>query len=792
MSNIKNRQQPSIPSVPNSVPADMRQFLNALRTSVQTLQGDGNTNANLDRAVTLRELSSSKLPINFNSIVSALSSGGRNVRTGGSDSSNTEIDLFGITVEYPKKPTGVQASIGLTTSILSWDTPTYAGHSYTEVFRQKVNLDSDGNPVSVPEFNEETMKHGTSSSSVFTESVDYNAGYYYWVRHVNIKGQKSPIHATQGVFAKNVIEIDGSLIRKGTIIGDRIATGTIGEENMKDLTERPIAPAEFAADMALSTCILTWKPAEYVGHDYTKIYRVEVELNSRGEPVSQPTFNAESMYHKDITGNVYSETVDPEKGYIYWIRHINVKGVEGPLSQPVTAKNWLQLDKKLLKDDTVTPPAVTGIRGNATLTNAIVTWDPAKYPGHSHTEVYRTTSTSDSTFPTLNTGTMFIKNVDGSLFSEVADPSTGYVYWLRHVNINNVKGPISNPVRAKNWTQLDKDFLVDDTESPTKPTGVNANIGLTMAIVYWDPPTYKGHSHSLVYRLEVDAELGTSPAFSSAYFWKKSTSNIISETIDFKKGYYYWVRHVNINGVEGPVNAVNGAFAKNNVQIDGSLVRTGSIVSDHIATGSVVADKISSGSITSEKIKAGAITSEKITSGAVVADKIAALAIGSDKIQSNAIDSSKISAGAITSDKITSGAVVSDKIAAGAVVSGKLAAGSITSDKLTSGSILTDHLASGSVTALKIAGGTITGDKIAAGTITGGKIAAGQVIVTPVIQAGTISGGNININNRFIVDGNGQVSIRGSNQNVGLVITNETIYVYDESGRVRVKIGKLR
>lgn len=78
------------------------------------------------------------------------------------------------------------------------------------------------------------------------------------------------------------------------------------------------------------------------------------------------------------------------------------------------------------------------------------------------------------------------------------------------------------------------------------------------------------------------------------------------------------------------------------------------------------------------------------------------------------------------------------------------------------------------------------GDLIADGTILGQHIKANQTIQSPVIN-----GGSLNINNRFIVNGSGGVTIRANSGNVGMVITNDRIDVYDESGNLRVRLGKL-
>ncbi|MFW9304134.1 phage tail protein, partial [Glaesserella parasuis] len=58
-------------------------------------------------------------------------------------------------------------------------------------------------------------------------------------------------------------------------------------------------------------------------------------------------------------------------------------------------------------------------------------------------------------------------------------------------------------------------------------------------------------------------------------------------------------------------------------------------------------------------------------------------------------------------------------------------------------------------------------------------------------ELGEITGGSINIKNRFKVNTSGQVEMRSATANVGMVINNDQIVVYDEQGRVRVKIGRL-
>ena len=80
----------------------------------------------------------------------------------------------------------------------------------------------------------------------------------------------------------------------------------------------------------------------------------------------------------------------------------------------------------------------------------------------------------------------------------------------------------------------------------------------------------------------------------------------------------------------------------------------------------------------------------------------------------------------------------------------------------------------------------LKGDLIADGMILGKHIAASQTLSSPIII-----GGSLNIANRFKVMSNGDVLIQAASGNTGMKITSERIDVYDTSGKLRVRMGKL-
>ena len=125
-----------------------------------------------------------------------------------------------------------------------------------------------------------------------------------------------------------------------------------------------------------------------------------------------------------------------------------------------------------------------------------------------------------------------------------------------------------------------------------------------------------------------------------------------------------------------------------------------------------------------------------------------------------------------------------------AIHGGSIITRTITTELLAANSVTANEIATGAVTAKHVAANSIGANHVATRSLTADKL---NVTSLSAISAdlGDITGGSININNRFKVSNQGQVEMRANQGNVGLIMNNNQIVVYDESGRVRVKIGKL-
>ena len=90
-------------------------------------------------------------------------------------------------VERPHAPVDLSGVGGFTFIALSWDRPTYRGHAYAEILR----ADEDNFSKAV--------KIATTSTDIFSDTVEMGSHYFYWVRFVNVADMVGPTQGVKGL-----------------------------------------------------------------------------------------------------------------------------------------------------------------------------------------------------------------------------------------------------------------------------------------------------------------------------------------------------------------------------------------------------------------------------------------------------------------------------------------------------------------------------------------------------------------------------------------------------------------
>ncbi|WJT09288.1 phage tail tip protein [Vibrio harveyi] len=99
-------------------------------------------------------------------------------------------------VEAPTQPQNVSGYGGFGIAVITWDMPSYVGHSYAEIFQSKDNVFANATRI------------GTTPADIYTTPIEMDGAYYFWVRFVNVKGDFGPISSTNGLYIASVPDPD--------------------------------------------------------------------------------------------------------------------------------------------------------------------------------------------------------------------------------------------------------------------------------------------------------------------------------------------------------------------------------------------------------------------------------------------------------------------------------------------------------------------------------------------------------------------------------------------------------
>ena len=91
-----------------------------------------------------------------------------------------------------------------------------------------------------------------------------------------------------------------------------------------------------------------------------------------------------------------------------------------------------------------TPTTPTNVLISGTDTSVVAGWDQPSFAGYWYTQVYRTTW--DGVTRVAFDKSFALTQVVGSMLDVTVQQNTRYQYWFRHVNINGLASPLSNPL----------------------------------------------------------------------------------------------------------------------------------------------------------------------------------------------------------------------------------------------------------------------------------------------------------------------------------------------------------
>lgn len=185
---VKATTVPGIGKLPASLDPQTRQALEAVIEAVEIRLG--RKGDPIDRAVTLRELIDSGLALRLKAAP---------FDPNNYNSANTGLVPVGGVPTEPYAPIGFTATGAYSSVNLIWQAPFYKGHNQTEIFRSTTNNLSTALA---------TGAIGVTTGRAYNDQTGGGFNGYYWIRFVNTAGVRGPFNSPAGTQATTAIDID--------------------------------------------------------------------------------------------------------------------------------------------------------------------------------------------------------------------------------------------------------------------------------------------------------------------------------------------------------------------------------------------------------------------------------------------------------------------------------------------------------------------------------------------------------------------------------------------------------
>lgn len=209
-------KQPALQPIPANVDPSIRQAFAAIHETLNIAGGIvGNP---LDSKPTFRDLvNAGVVQLNW----SGGSLGGNGLSLPGFGTITQPGDLT-----PPPAPTGLAASGAIGNVMLTWDTPTYGNHAYTEIWRHQATF-TNGVVDSSVIGNAQRVGSVSGYVGVYADTIGAASDCWYWIRFVSTADVTGPYNAVAGV--------------RGTTVADPaylidLLTGSLGNQPLYQLS----------------------------------------------------------------------------------------------------------------------------------------------------------------------------------------------------------------------------------------------------------------------------------------------------------------------------------------------------------------------------------------------------------------------------------------------------------------------------------------------------------------------------------------------------------------------------
>jgi hypothetical protein len=230
------------------------------------------------------------------------------------------------------------------------------------------------------------------------------------------------------------------------------------------------------------------------------------------------------------------------------------------------------------------PITPKNVQASGAIQNIVVTWDDPLYNGHSHAEVWGS-STND-----LGTAVK-IGMTPGAIFVDAVGPSVSRYYWVRFVNVLGVVGAFNAVSGVLGQTGSDVAYLLDTlTEAALDPNSDYTKFAVRADFFFVMPsPDFNQEATPTA---TATGDIWYQPSTEITRTWTGSTWGPFSQTLPFV--------------VNTSTQTVNGVSVPAGVYMDAAFIKNGTITNAKIGNAAIDDAKIVS--LTASKITAGDIS----------------------------------------------------------------------------------------------------------------------------------------------------------------------------------------